>query len=29
MTLEIDIIVGMTEETLRHGSDPQTQKEKD
>ena len=29
MTLEIDIIVGMTEETLKHGSDDTTQKQKE
>lgn len=28
MTLEIDIIVGMTEETLRHSQDPQSYAEK-
>lgn len=29
MTLEIDIIVGMTDETLKHGSDQATQKQKE
>ena len=28
MTLEIDIIVGMTDDTLKHGSDLETQKNK-
>ena len=29
MTLEIDIIVGMTDDTLKHGSDQDTQKQKE
>ena len=28
MTLEIDIIVGMTDDTLKHGSDLETRKNK-